>query len=114
MLQGRGSRQVDECNCVGPLFLGGVDRLDNQWGLILASNPFVVLLGIHSSALNDMQANVNDTMVSHPVKCRACIRCANEEVCGQGFEAIDGMPICSHSLLICFTIFCCSISVFHN
>jgi hypothetical protein len=65
MLQGRDSSLIDKCNCVGPIFLEGVDRLDDWWDRILAQDPVFVLLGVHSTILDDAQTNINDVTVIH-------------------------------------------------
>jgi hypothetical protein len=73
MLQGWDSHLVDECNCVGPIFLEGVDHLDNQQDRIFAQDPFFLLIGIHPTVLDDAQADVNDVAIIHWVACRTCV-----------------------------------------
>jgi hypothetical protein len=53
MLQGRNSSLTDECNRIGPIFLEGVDHLDNRWDRILVRDPVCVLLSVHSTMLDD-------------------------------------------------------------
>ncbi len=75
MLQGQDSSLVDECNCVGPIFLEGVDDLNNWWDHVLARDPIFVLIGVHSTKLDDVQADVDGITVVHGVVqfwCRKC------------------------------------------
>jgi hypothetical protein len=105
MLQGRDSRLVDECNCVGPIFHEGVNRLDDWWDRVLAQDPFFVLLGVHSTALDDAQANVDDVAVVYWVACSTRVGSTNEEAHCEGLETFRGMPGGGHSLPICLAIF---------
>ncbi len=101
MLQGWDSRLVNECNRVSPIFLGGVDRLDDWWDRVFAQDQIFLPFGVHSTALDDVQANVNDIAVVHWVVCCACVRSTDEEVYCDGLKTIGGMPGGSHFLLIC-------------
>jgi hypothetical protein len=51
MLQGRDSSLVDKCNRVGPIFLEGVNCLNDQWEHVLERDSIFVLLGVHSTVL---------------------------------------------------------------
>ncbi len=73
MLQGRDCSLVDECNCVGLIFLEGVKSLNDRWDHLLARDPIFVLLGIHPTALDDAQANVDDIAAIHWVACSTCV-----------------------------------------
>jgi hypothetical protein len=114
MLQGWDSSLVDECNLVGPIFLKGVDHLDNRWECILAQDPIFVLLGIHSTMLDDTQANVNDVTVVHQVACSAGVGSADEEVCCKGLKTFGGVPGGGHSLPIFLAIFSRGMPIFHD
>jgi hypothetical protein len=71
MLQGWDSSLVDKCNCIGPIFLEGVNCLNNWWDRILAQDPIFVLLRVQSTVLDDVQANVDEVAVVHRVACSA-------------------------------------------
>jgi hypothetical protein len=105
MLQGQESCLVEECNRLGPLFFEGVDHLDNWRDCIFAQDPIFVLLGVHSTALDDVQANVDDVAVVHQVACSACVGSANEEPYCKGLKTIRGMPGGGYFLSICLAIF---------
>jgi hypothetical protein len=109
MLQDQDSCLVDKCNHISPIFFEGVDHLDGRWDHVFAQDPTFVLLGIHSIALDDAQANVDDVAVVHRVVCSTCIRSAYEEAHCKGLETFGGMPGGSYSLPICLAMFgCCS------
>ncbi len=100
MLQGRDSSLIDKCNHVGPILLEGVDPLKNWWDCILAGDPVFVLLGIHSTTLDEAQANVNDVTVVHWVACSTGIESTNEEACCKGLKTFGGMRFSSRSLVV--------------
>jgi hypothetical protein len=105
MLQGRDSPLVDECNRVGPIFFEGVNCLDDQWDPVFVQDPIFVLLGVHSTVLDDAQADVDYVAFVHWVACSACVGSANEEVRCKGLETFGGMPGGGHSLLIFLALF---------
>ncbi len=73
---------------------------------------FFVLLGIHSTSLDDVQANVNDITVVHQVACSAGVGSADEEVCGcEGLETFGRKPGGGRSLPIRLAIFDCGMPV---
>ena len=114
MLQGRDSSLIDKCNHVGPIFLEGVDRLNDRWDHVLARDPVFVLLGLHSIMLDDAQANINDITVIHWVACSAGIGSADEEVHCKGLKNFGGMPGGGHSLPIFLAIFGCGTPVLRD
>ncbi len=114
MLQGRDSSLVDKCNCVGPIFLEGVDHLDNWWDHVLAQDQIFVLLGIHSTMLDDTQAYVDDVTVVHRVACSAGTGSTNEEARYKGLKIFRVMPGGGHSLPICHAIFGRGTPVLHD
>jgi hypothetical protein len=91
MLQGQDSSLVEECNCVNPIFLEGVDCIEDQWDCVLMQDPIFILLGIHSTALDDAQANVDDVMVVHQVACSAGLGSVNEEARCEELETFREM-----------------------
>ncbi len=101
MLQGQDSRLVDECNPIGPIFFEGVNHFDDWRDCVFVRDPIFALLNIHSTMLDDAQANVNDVMVIHWVACCACVGSANEEAHCKGLKNVGGMPGGGHSLPIC-------------
>jgi hypothetical protein len=112
MLRGWDSHLVDQRDRVGPIFLEGVDRLDNRRGFVLAGDTIFLLLGynflllgVHPTAFDDLQANVNDVTIIHWVACHACVGCIDEEARCKGLKAIGGMPVGGHPLPIIFAIF---------
>jgi hypothetical protein len=111
MLRGRDSSLIDKCNCVGPIFLEGVDHLDNLWDRVLTQDPVFVLLGVHSTMLDDVQANVDYVTVIHRVACSNRLGSANEEARYKGLKTFGGMPCGSHSLPIFLAIFDCGTPV---
>ncbi len=44
MLQGQDSSLIDECNRIGPIFLEGVDHLDDWWDRVLMQDPVLYSL----------------------------------------------------------------------
>ncbi len=96
---------VDQRNRVGTIFLEGVDRLDDCQGFVLVGDPIFVLLGVHSTAFDDVQANVNDVTIIHWVACHTRVGCTDEEARCKGLKAVGGMPVGSHPLSIIFAIF---------
>jgi hypothetical protein len=105
MLRGWGSRLVDKCDYVGPIFFEGVDRLDDRRGFVLARDPIFLLLGVHPASFDDAQADVDDITIIHQVACCPRVGCADEEACCKGLESAGGMPVGGHLLPILFTIF---------
>jgi hypothetical protein len=86
MLRGHDSSLVDECNHVGQIFFEGVDCLNHWWDRVLTWDPIFVLLGVHSAALDDVQADVNEVVVVHWVACSAHVGSADEEVHCEGLK----------------------------
>ncbi len=80
MLQGLGSSLIGKCNRISQILLEGVDCLDNLWDCVLTQDPAFVLLSIHSTTLDDAQANVDDVTVVYRVACSTGVGSANEEV----------------------------------
>jgi hypothetical protein len=97
MLQGQDCSLIDKCNHVGPIFLEGVDCLDN-WDHLLVQDPVFVLLGVHSTTLDDARADINDVMVIHWVVCIAGVGSADEEVHCKGSNPLEG---CQVSAIFC-------------
>jgi hypothetical protein len=60
-------------NCIGPKFLEGLNQLNDWWALILTSNLIFVFLGVHATALDEAQANVEYVAVLHLVARHACV-----------------------------------------
>ncbi len=114
MLRGRDSSLIDKCNCIGPIFFVGVNRLDDLWDSILARDPVFVLLGVHSTTLDDVQADINDITVIHWVACSTSVGSANEEACCKGLKTFGGMPGGGHSLPIFLAIFSCGTPILHD
>jgi hypothetical protein len=114
MLKGWNSRLVDQRDHVGPIFLEGVDRLDDRRGFVFAGNPIFVHFRVHPTVFDDAQANVNDVTIIHWVACRACVGCTNVEARCKGLEAVGGMPVGSHPLPIIFAIFGRRFAVLHD
>ncbi len=114
MLGGQDSSLIDKCNRVGPILLEGVDCLDNWWDPVLTQDPFFVLLGVHSTMLDDAQANINDVTVLHWVACSAGVGGAGEEVRCKGLKTFGGMLGGNHSLPIFLAIFGCGMPVLHD
>jgi hypothetical protein len=56
-------------------------------------DPVCVLLGIHSTTLDDAQADINDIMVVHRVACSADVRSADEEVHCKGSKSLEGCQV---------------------
>jgi hypothetical protein len=100
MLQGQDCSLIDKCNHISSIFLEGVNHLNNWWDRVLMQDPVLVLLGVHSTTLDDVQANINDIMVIHRVACSAGVGSANEEAHCEGLKTFEGMPGGSHSLPI--------------
>jgi hypothetical protein len=98
MLRGWDSRLVDQRNRVGPIFLEGVDRLDDRRGFILAGDPIFVLLGVHPTAFDDVQADVDDVAIIHWVACRTCVGCTDEERVARGSKPSEG---CQSAAILC-------------
>jgi hypothetical protein len=111
MLQGCNSSLVDECNHVGPIFLEGVNHLDDWWDHVLMQDPTFVLLGVHSTVLDDAQADVNDVAVVHWVACSACVGSTDEEAHCKGLKTFGGMSGGRHSLSIFLAIIGCRATV---
>ncbi len=65
MLQGRDHCLVNECNHISPIFLEGVDCLDDWRDRVFAQDPIFVLLGVHPAVLDDTQTNLNDISIVH-------------------------------------------------
>ncbi len=114
MLRGRDSRLVNQRDRIGPIFLEGVDCLDNCQGFVLADNSIFVLLTVHPTAFDDVQVNVNDVVIIHWVACRSHVGCTNEEVRCKGLEAVGGMLVGGHPLPIIFAIFGHCFVVLHD
>ncbi len=114
MLQGQDSSLIDKCNCVGPIFLDGVNCLDNLWDRVLAQDPDFVLLGVHSTTLDDVQADVDDVTVVHWLACSAGVGSANEEACCKGLKTFGGMPGGGHSLTMFLAIVGCGMPVLRD
>ncbi len=114
MLRGRNSHLVDQRDCVGPIFLEGVDHLDDCRGFVLAGNPIFVLLGVHPTAFDDLQANVDDVTIIHRIACHTRVGCTNEEAHCKGLRAVGGMPVGRHPLPIIFAIFGRRFAVLHD
>jgi hypothetical protein len=87
-----GGRDSSECNCVGPIFLEGVDCLEDLWDRVIAQDSVFVLLGVQSTTLHDTQADVNVVTAVHQVGCSAGLGRAGEEACCKGLEPFRGMP----------------------
>ncbi len=115
MLQGQDSSLIDKCNHIGPIFLEGVDHLNDWWDRVLAQDSVFVLLGIHSTMLDDTHADVDDVMVIHPVRSvqRWRRKCQRRGAL-QGLETFGGMPGGSHSLPIFFAILGHGMPVLHD
>ena len=60
---------------------------------MLPCDPIFLLLGLHSAALNDAQADVDDVAIPHGVSCSACVRRANEEAHREGLETFGRMQL---------------------
>ena len=69
MVRGWDRCLVDECDCGGPIFFEGVDRLNDRQGFVLTCDPIFVLLGVHPTSFDDVQADVNDVVIIHRVAC---------------------------------------------
>jgi hypothetical protein len=104
MLSGWDRRLVDECYRVGPILFEGVDRFNNWWLLVFVGDPAFVFLGVHSTSLDDAQADVDDITIPHRVASRARVGSAYEEASCEGLKTVGGMPVGSHLLPILFTI----------
>ncbi len=96
---------VDQRDHIGPIFLEGVDHLDDRRGFVLTGDPIFVLLGVHPTAFDDVQADVDDVAIIHWVACHAHIGCTDEEARCKGLKAVGGMPVGGHPLPIIFAIF---------
>ncbi len=105
MLRGRDSHLVDQRDRVGPIFLEGVDRLDDRRGFVLAGDSIFVLLRVHPTAFDGTLANVDDVAIIHWVACCARVGCTNEEAHCKGLKAIGAMPVGGHPLPIISAIF---------
>ncbi len=72
------------------------------------SNPILVFLGVHATALDDTQAlsiTLRQIAVLHWVAHLACVQCANEEGCCEGLEPFGWMPVGGYPLSILFAVF---------
>jgi hypothetical protein len=98
MLRGWNSCLVDQRNRIGPIFLEGVDRLDDCQGFVLMGDPIFVLLGVHPTAFDDTQANVDDIAIIHWVACHTCVGCTNEEGIARGLKPLEG---CQSAAILC-------------
>jgi hypothetical protein len=87
VLQGQGSNLIDKCNHIGPIFLEGDDHLNDWWDPILTIDPVFVLLGVHSTTLDDAQTNTNDITVVHRVACSAGVGSVDEEARCKGLSS---------------------------
>jgi len=93
-------------NHAGPIFLEGVDCRDDCRGFIFVGNPIFLVLGVHPTWFDDVQADhVDDNMIVHWVACHTCVGCTNQEARCEGLKTVGGMPVSSHPLLILFAIF---------
>ncbi len=93
MLQGQDSSLIDKSNHVGPIFLEGVDRLGDWWDHVLARDPVFVLLGVHSTMLDDAQANINDITVIHRVACSAGVGSLMKRHVARGLKPSEGCHV---------------------
>ncbi len=68
-------------------------------------DPVFVLLGVHSTTIDDAQANDNDIKVIHWVACSTGVGSTDEEARCKGLKIFGGMPGGGHSLPIFLAIF---------
>jgi hypothetical protein len=111
MLQGWDSSLIDKCNHVSPIFLEGIDRLNNLCDRVRVQDPVFVLLGVHSTTLDDAQGNVNDVTVVHWVARSTGVGSTNEEAHCKGLKTFGGMPGTGYSQPIFLAIFGCGMPV---
>jgi hypothetical protein len=71
----------------------------------------LLLLVAIPNPLDYAEANVNDVMVSHCEAVASCKRHAGEEAKDECVQTVGGMPVGHHALMVCFAIFCRSLSV---
>ena len=111
MLKGWGSCLVDECDCLGTIFFEGIDHFSDGRGLVLAGDPNFVFFGVHSTSVDDAQANVDDIAIIHRVASHDCVGCANKEARCEGLKAVRGSdaswrPFIADSLRNLQSLFC--------
>ncbi len=96
---------IDEGDFVRPELLERSKRFNYLGTNRLASDPLLVLFGVHSAALDYAEADVNDVGIVHRVAGAAGVARAREEAMDEGVESVGGMPIGSHTVTIPFAIF---------
>jgi hypothetical protein len=73
MVRSQDGRLFYKHDCIGPILLEGLDWLNDQWALVITSNPILVFLGIHATALDDVQACVDYIAVLRQVACHTWV-----------------------------------------
>jgi hypothetical protein len=112
ILTGGDGSLVDQGDLCSPECFEGVKSFDNFWMDGFACNPSLVLLGFHATALDHVEANVDNVVVGHREVNGSCKR--GEEAKDTCVETVGRMPVGCHALMVCFAIFCCSLSVVVN
>ena len=75
---------VDKGDFVHPELLEGIERLDDFGTNRLACDPLFVIFGVHSTSLDDAEADVDDVGIMHRVAGTAGVARASEEVMDEG------------------------------
>ncbi len=96
---------VDEGDLCGPEHFKQVKVLEDLVAHCPAGNPRLVLIGIHPRAFDHAQANVNNVVVVHRKTCASRKRSAGVEAQYKDVRLVSRMPLSSHALAICFTVF---------
>ncbi len=114
VLDGWRGHLVDEGDCLGPVVLESFDHLGDGQRFVFPHNPTLVLLGVRATAFDDVQANIDDIVLLHRIAGCACIQCADEEACCKQLEAVRGMPVGGHLLLVLFVVLGCRLPILAN
>ncbi len=105
VLTSRDSSLVDQGDLCHPECFEGVESFNDSWTDCLMPNPHLVLLGIHATPLDYVEANVDNVAVGHREAGASCQHRASEEAEDKCVEAIGGMPVGCYALMVCFAIF---------
>ncbi len=101
---GRDGGLIDQGDLGGPEFLERIHVFVNAWADGLTGNPLLVLFGVHATAFDDVQADVDDVDVVHWIAGAAGEGRAGEKAEDKVVESVGWMPIHSHVLAIGFAV----------
>jgi hypothetical protein len=75
------------------------------------SNLRLIFLGVQSTSLDDVEADVDNVTVGHCVVSASLKHHVGEKAEDECMEAVGGMPISGHTLPVCFAILGCCFTV---